>query len=389
MSLFQKKEAYLGIDIGSRGIKVVELKKTKGRPQLWTYGMLHHDIDIHVDAPDTLKKSPEQQASAPREEKMEKDKKKQKKKDKKNQEDPHLDLARIDEYGDLLAKVIHKSKANTRRATASLPVSQVFHAVITLPKVDQKEIDHHVRAKVKKMLSSPIDQMQIAHQVIPPDPHSPKTDQFIRVLVTAAPRYLVSFYSAIFQKAGLQLEELETEAFALERSLVGKDPATVMVVDVGAERTNFFIVDQGLPITHRSIHLGGKHIDADLSEKLGVGMEHISQIKKDISQPGKVPIDINLFLALFDPIVKEIQYSIDLFIHQTGNEQKKVEKIILTGGGALFPPIAKILSESFSMNVFIGDPWARIVYQQGMKPILDEISPKMSVSIGLAMRNIV
>ncbi|MBI2436524.1 MAG: hypothetical protein HYV41_02145, partial [Candidatus Magasanikbacteria bacterium] len=48
MSLFSKTESYLGIDIGSHGIKLVELRKNKHRPQLWTYGILDKDLDIHL-----------------------------------------------------------------------------------------------------------------------------------------------------------------------------------------------------------------------------------------------------------------------------------------------------------------------------------------------------
>ena len=86
--------------------------------------------------------------------------------------------------------------------------------------------------------------MQVLHQVIP-QPGNADARRDVKVLVTAAPIAMVNFYSAIFSRAGLVLEELETEAFALERSLVGHDAATSLVVDIGGERTNFFIVDQG------------------------------------------------------------------------------------------------------------------------------------------------
>jgi len=31
-----KEKSYLGVDIGAHGIKMIELKNTKNRPQLWT-----------------------------------------------------------------------------------------------------------------------------------------------------------------------------------------------------------------------------------------------------------------------------------------------------------------------------------------------------------------
>jgi type IV pilus assembly protein PilM len=237
------------------------------------------------------------------------------------------------------------------------------------------------------MLARPVEEMQIVYQTVPATPGE-KDGHYLRLLVTAAPKELVMFYTAIFQKAGFQLEELETEAFALERSLVGRDPATVMVVDMGSERTSFFIIDQGLPFTHRSIQVGGRNIDAKLKQMLGVGSELIGQIKRDLCLPGVNNFNWLEFEAIIDPIIKEIEYGFNLYFKQSGNQNKKPEKIILTGGAAVFPPIRSHLEKVLGIKVFVGDPWARVVYQQGLKNILDEIGPRMSVAIGLALRNI-
>jgi Tfp pilus assembly PilM family ATPase len=76
------------------------------------------------------------------------------------------DIVRTTEYANLLKALADQSKVTTRRVTASLPVSQVFHAVITLPMMDEKEIDTHVKAKAQKMLPMPLEEMQIVHQII-------------------------------------------------------------------------------------------------------------------------------------------------------------------------------------------------------------------------------
>ena len=170
---------------------------------------------------------------------------------------------------------------------------------------------------------------------------------------------------------------------------MGVDHATVMVVDIGAERTNFFIIDQGLPVTHRSVQMGGDVLGVILQEKLGLGDDELLAAKQDLSRLPAAAIPADAFMRLIDPIIKEIQYSFDLFLHQTGNENKRPEKIILTGGASSFPPIAEQIRQAFSMKVFIGDPWARVVYQQGLKGMLDKIGPRMAGAIGLALRGMV
>lgn len=385
MGLFDKQDGYVGVDIGAHGVKLVELKKTKGRPQLWTFGIAHADIDIHPIDRTIQDKTVDQNIAE-----YNALTNQQGVGEKKNKEvaPPNAaDAENIEQYADLLRQTLKAARVTSKRAIASLPVSQVFHAIVTLPASTEKNLDHHVLAKVKKMLPMDIEEMQVVHQVIPGAADEKK--KFIRLLVTAAPKSLVTFYSQIFAKAGLQLDELETEAFALERSLVGRDQSTVMVIDIGAERTNFFIMDHGLPLTHRSIRLGGDIFDGALAALMGVDQSMVGQIKRDISSVPAELFDHALVEPLLEPIIKEIAYSMEMFNSQTGNEQRRLEKIILTGGSALFPPILAEIEKQYQVKVFIGDPWARVVYQQGLKQTLDGIGPRMAVSIGLALRHIV
>ncbi|HRH23493.1 MAG TPA: pilus assembly protein PilM [Candidatus Magasanikbacteria bacterium] len=377
MGLLSKQESFIGVDIGAHGIKLVELKKNKTRPQLWTYGILDKELDVHIPQAtlnSAYKKAPmpgpmDQKSSALAPESV---------------RDFILNESRIGVYADLLKALVKEARVEGKRVTSSLPVSYVFHAVLNLPNIEEKELPRIVEAEISKMISREASEMQIVYQKVPAKEGSKKN--YTTLLVTAAPKALVAFYTAIFDKAGLELQELETEAFALARSLVGKDAAVSMIVDIGAERTNFFIIEDGLPMTHRSLHLGGNTIDEILAEHLGVDRTLVGQIKKDVSSVGgKIPYDS--FMPFLDPLAKEIQYSFDLYLQQSGNEGKIPEKIILSGGGALFAPISTYLSETFPMKVFVGDPWARVIYQSGLKPVLRDIGSRMAVSIGLALRH--
>lgn len=372
MSLFGNKESYLGVDLGAGGIKIVELKKTKGRAQLWTYGIAEKNLDIHI--PEKIDKSPEDLVSEIDPKKLKKTKK----------DIPTIDDPRVEEYANILKSLLKEAKVTTRQTTASLPVSYIFHTVLNLPKVEDKEIDHIVRAQVKKMLPIPIEEMQLVHQKIPQEKDS--KDKTIKILVTAAPKSLVAFYTAIFQRAGLELKELETEAFALERSLVGKDKGTSMVIDIGAERTSFFIMDESLPMVHRSVNIGGNTVNNILQKSLGIVKEDVEQIKQDLSQISD--IDGQIFKNFVDPVVKEIANSFEIYFSLNGNKDRQPEKIILTGGSSVLPFLRREIKKNFDTRVFIGDPWARVVHQEGLKMLLDKLGPRMSVAIGLALRNI-
>jgi Tfp pilus assembly PilM family ATPase len=95
---------------------------------------------------------------------------------------------------------------------------------------------------------------------------------------------------------------------------------------------------------------------------------------------------LTIFESILDPIVKEIEYSFALYLEQGINQGKRPEKIIITGGASFFPYLNSYLTEKFTMKCYVGDPWGRVVYQEGLKPLLTQIGPRMSVAIGLALR---
>lgn len=376
---FGKPKSYLGVDLGAGGVKVVELKLEKKRPLLFTYGMTMGSHDIHR----LLQKREAEVAASPAQVEAAK---------KSTLETFVIDKDRVESYAKVLKSVCEESKVTTKRAVASLPVSSVFHSIVTLPPVKHDEFDRILRAEIKKLLPYPIEEMVLDYQVLP----STVDTKAQRVLVNAVPRALVVFFTQVFKLAGLELDSLEPESIALSRALIGRDNAVTMLVDIGAERTNFFIVEETIPITHRTIEMGGDKINTILESAIGKQAPLTEQLKRDvftnILERGDNPIlSKQQFFALFnsviDPILKEIAYGFEMYLRQSANLGKRPEKIVLTGGGGLFPYLAQEISDKFKMKCYVGDPWGRVVYPDSLKPIIRPLAPRLAVAIGLALRN--
>lgn len=358
---FSKPKSYLGVNLGAAGIKVVELRLEKKRPVLYTYGFTGESQSFSaVDGPFT---------------------------------DEFLTPERADKYAAILKNTCRACKTTATQAAVSLPSSEIFHAVVTMPEVKKEEFNTILQAEIKKLLPRPIAELSLDYQVLP----GPADAKSSRVLVNAVSRKLVSFYTNIFQKAGLKLDALEPESSALTRALVGRDPSVAMIVDMGAQRTNFFIVEKSVPVTHHSLEVGGEKSNAIMMERLGVSEKMSEQIKYDISvyleqhpNPNFSSEQfLNMFSPLVDPIINEISYGFDTYLHQIGNEKKRPEKVILTGGASFLPFLPQLIAQKFQIKCYIGDPWSRVVYQDGLKPVLGLIGPRMAVAIGLALRGVV
>jgi len=367
MSLFGKKQkgGYLGVDIGASSIKLVELTNEKGRARLMTYGYAELPVSeaggLLID--DTKK------------------------------------------AGELLAEVCKKAGCHSTTAMAALPMSNVYSTILSLPPTkDRKQLKPIIDVEIGKLSPLPLSEMITYSTFLDGEgkeraeksqmaQKAEREEKEVKVLVTGAAKTLVQKYVEIFKIAKLQLQALDTESFALIRSLVGKDKSAIMIIDLGARRSNITIVEKGIPFVTRSVNLGGDAITSRMSASINVDMVQAESMKRDFGEvqstqstlAGGLPV---LLEPVFQSLVNEIRYAFQLFANMEFTETKKVEKIILTGGSAHLPRVPEYLSATLNMNVYRGDPWARVVYPQDLSVVLEEIGPRMSVAVGLAMREI-
>ncbi len=380
MGLFGgKKEEHfdgmLGVDIGPSGIKIVELVPEKGRLRLSTYGYAEYAA-VSSEAPSLL-------------------------------DNP-------DKAVELIRAIIKDSGMKATRAVAALPSAQVFQTIVVIPQVKTKEeVKAMIETQTAKLLPLPMAEMIVDSNVLDKEllpkeagqekkekkeekqeqkeaaaPEAPKAEEkkHIRVLVTAAPRTLVQKYVDIFRKAKLDLVSLETEVFALIRSLVGKDKSRIMVADMGFAQANISIIDKGVPYLARSMKGGGSAMTQALATSLGMGYEDAERMKRDLAlSPGETEPPKVVKDAL-ESVVHELRYALELYAQQAFHDNRTVEKIIVTGGSAHLPSLDPYLTKELNVNVYIGDPWARIAAPAALRPVLEEVGPRFSIAIGLAMR---
>ncbi len=372
-----KKESYLGIDVGGSSLKIVELANVNNKPQLVTYGFID-------DIPNIIKDD-NQSARA--------------------------------EVASHLKHLLKESNTTTTQAVAALPSFSVFSSIINLPAMSKKDLISAVRWEAKKFVPIPLEEMILDWEVLEEkvtkknetkgnsdknDKKDSKKDKKedkknkkdklmkgnVKVLLTAAPKNLVNKYVELFKDVGLQLVGLETESFALERSLIGNDKNPIMVIDVGGKATNIIIYSEGIPILNRSIDVGGLSLTKSLSEAMGLNNEQAEQFKKDMCVNGtdeklnSLPQPIG---QVIKSIINEVKYILNIYQNQSNSP---ISKIILSGGSSYILNLPLYIQETFNIKSYIGDPWARVVHPVEIDKLLKQLGPRMAIPIGLAMREI-
>lgn len=381
MGLFggKKSKGFLGVDIGASSIKVVELSQEKGRARLMTYG--------YTELPPTAAGG------------------------------SFFDQPQ--KTGELLRKILTSSNVKSVQAMSALPTTNVFSTIFSLPKVkDKKQQEAEIDAELTKLTPLPLSEMitqrifldgekkdkeeekkkaEVIRNETPEEKQlrekmEKEREKHVRVLVTGSANSFVQKYVQIFKAAKLELQALDTESFALIRSLIGKDRSAIMIIDFGSERTNITIVEKGIPFVTRSVKIGGDTVTRYIAEQMQLSVEDAERIKRDLGTmstavsdlPGGLP---KVLEPALQPLVNEIRYAIQLYTNMELTEFKRVDKIILTGGSSHLPRVPEYLADVLNINTYRGDPWARVVYPKDLESVLEEIGPRMSVAIGLAMRD--
>lgn len=366
----RRKISYLGIDIGRTAIKIVELKDIGRKSKLITYGYVNLVSDInHLSDKDEIR------------------------------------LVKVLKY------TLQQIKSSSQKCVTALPNSSVFSSIVSLPKMSEKDLKKAIKWEAKKFVPMPIEEMILDWQVLeesrnissPVTQTSPSTQKTlkilkvakkennrsaVKILLTAAPRKLIELYIQIFKQANLELLGIETESFALERSLVGFDPSPIMIVDISAFNTDIVIVEKGIPVLTRTVDIGGEAVTDAIAANLRIDRQRAEQFKRDVGFTDSGGSAISKIIeSTLSPIINDVKYAFDLYQLREGAVD--VEKIILTGGSAFLPALDSYLSKLLNIKVYIGDPWSRVSYPEELRPALEEISARFAVAVGLAMREIV
>lgn len=368
MSLLNLKsnKQFLGVDIGTTSLKLVELTLRNGRPALSTYGLAEQVGDIKIDAD-----------------------------------------AQMQKMGALLATLVERTHAQSKKVVAALPSFSVFSSVITLPNMAEKELAAAIRWEAKKFVPMPLEEMVLDWKILEPvaplasaapilraekegenkDKLPVNTAMGIKILITAAPNILVQRYLKIFQFARLELLSLETESFALERSLVGADAAPVLLLDIGGTLATLVIAEHGIPVLTRTLDIGGNFLTTAIASGMGVDLKRAEQFKRDVGFTKQSTGAANPILTnTFKPLINELKYVLDIW---KGQNHPLVEKIILSGGSAFLSGLPDFLIQETNLKTVIGNPWQFVVYPQELEPVLSEIGPRLSISVGLALREFI
>lgn len=283
----------------------------------------------------------------------------------------------------VVAKLHKEAKISAKDVVLSLPENAVFTRTIKFPPLSDAEIASAVKWEAEQYIPIPLSQAIIQHQIL--ERREKATPPDVEVLLIAAPRSLVEKYVKIVHLAHLTPLAVETDLIALVRALAPPDK-TVLLIDFGANSTDLAISKNGMLSFSRSIPTAGEALTRAVAQALGVESQQAEEYKRTYGLSGKKlegkvkEAMESVFKIVIDEIKKAIHY------YQSEEQGDAPKSVILSGGTSGLPEALPVLTSLLEVEVEIGNPFKNISLDKEMGKSLASYAPLYSIAVGLALR---
>lgn len=301
-------------------------------------------------------------------------------------------------------------------AIAAISGTSVMVRHVRLPRMEESILRKSIHFEAGKYISSPIDDSLVEFQIAGPLEDEPDK---MGVMLVAAPSDMVESRLAALVEAGLEPVAVDVEAFALQRALLdltATQPArgtTLAVLDMGAVTTDVNIVADGHFALTRTIAIAGDNFTQALkSASPSTDWDELEILKTQVDMsvlltPEADPEKVALARAVqpvMDELLREVRRSMNYYQSQLGDLAASnlpanlrpdagggaVSRIVLTGGSARIGGLETYMSARLGVaaevwNVFDNPAFDTLAFSPDF---LEENRTVLTVGLGLAVKEL-
>jgi type IV pilus assembly protein PilM len=355
MGLFSKK-SFVGLDLGHHSLKAVQLEKSPG-------GWRVARVASMPTPPDAIKDGVVTDS---------------------------LSLTAA------IRALLKENHINATSAHIAVSGGSVVVRQVRMPRMAEATLRKSIKFEASRYVPSSVEESYVEFEIV-----GPADDNQMDVLMVAAPREIVESRVQACEAAGLQVESVDVEAFAIFRSLIEADELhdwsekTLAIVNIGSSMTNMSVVTGGVFAMTRSIPNGGHTLTDALKSYFKLSYEDAESGKGqldlrdllDEAKPKENP-PLRVLQQHLDDLVREVRRSLNYYqSQQTEGSQNKqqVDLVMLTGGGAKMLGMAEYIIHKLSIETVSSDVFSNPRF---LVPGTSEAANglELAVASGLAMR---
>lgn len=344
MAIIKGVGDFFGLDIGTTGVRVVELAAAgPGRWSLRHYG--YAPVDVKTSLADSA-------------------------------EAKHR-------LGEIIMTVVGQSGIKTKNVAIGLPANKTFITVVDMPNMSPSEMASNIKYQLDQYIPMAVDEAKVDHATLGPSLHDPSQQE---VLLASTEIAYAEDRLDFIEGLGFDVIAAEPDPLAMIRSVLPAGVADAQVIiDMGEQVINVAVTYGGVPRLVRSIPNGLATLVYAAVQNLGVEEDQARQfiLKFGLAADkleGKVPQALESTLEGF---VSELQKSVKFF--QTRYPSLAVTDLILTGYAGAIPQMPEYIANKVGIRASVANPWQFVSVPANDKNLLAAAS-EFAVAIGLAQR---
>jgi type IV pilus assembly protein PilM len=346
---FKKKHRLIGLDIGSRTLKVAEIAETKKGHTLQNFGTI--DIKPGLIEEGTIK-------------------------------DPEAVAASIRE-------LFKNVKLKDQNIAISIGGYSIIVKKVNVQTMTEDELQETIHFEAEQYIPFDISDVNLDFQILGESEHNPNQ---MSVLLVAAKQEMINEYINLTQMSGLNTCIIDVDAFALQNIYefnYAPEDENVALLDIGAGKTSLNILKGNSSVFMRDVPLGCGQINDKIISLVNCSLEEAEEIKLS-EQPEQISLkDLKeIVSSVVADWCTEIKRALDFFYSTYPEDQ--ITKIILSGGGSNIEEFRQLLAAETSAKVETINPFENFSVDNDRfdSSYLEQIASQAAICMGLAMRKI-
>lgn len=344
----KRKKQVVGCDVGSSAIKIVELKRLKNDE----FQLVHAAVaDLSPEA--------------------------------------IVDGAIMDSslVVEALTRLISENGIKNAKFGGSLSGHSVIIKKIQLPSMTEAELAESIQWEAEQYIPFDINDVNLDYVVL----ETGGSDS-MDVLLVAVKRDRINDFTSVIVQAGKEPVLVDVDVFAVQNAFESNYSSrgeTVALVNVGASVMNINVLHDGNSVFWRDVAFGGNLYTEAIQREFNLPREEAERLKlgEEVGSVSRSQVD-NVLSAASEDLAAELQKTIDFFVATSSVD--RLDRVMLSGGGALVANLGAVLQERFQVNVELLNPFRNIRYNESdFDPDwINRNAPAMAVAVGLAIRTV-
>lgn len=362
-NLFGRGQTFVGLDIGTRSVKVVEVSLEKDQLVISRMG------------------------SASIEETL-------------SHRDDDGEEARA------VGELFDRASISSREVYTNLSGAFVVSRSIAIPSLEQGALDQILSTDVLMHLPPGVggEDVVVDYQVIEEAQVRGRSKGVAQVLIVAARKDAIYEHVERLAHAGILVRRIDANCLSLLEAFRGHPwlaaGRAAAIIDIGASSTKVVVAERGAVRFASEVPFGGSQVTQALAAKYELDEERAEALKRalpeldaesgvgEVEGRGYSAAEVRETLeGVFDSFVLSLRRLFE-FYQRTEHAGSPVDSLILVGGGAKTRGLKDHLAAKMLLDVEVGNPFGRLPLRLAGPPPADlqDTQPDYALALGLALK---